>query len=88
MLMLAFAADVGFWSVRTMAGKVLCPKVGRDSPRTNTVSTSHQPTAGPMGPRTLQSRGIIDLQSQTLATRETNMIRSHGFDQQHNNLQD
>ena len=57
-----------------MAGKVLCSQVGRDPPGTNTFSTAHQPTTGLMGPGTLQSCGIIDLQSQAVATRETNMI--------------
>lgn len=73
MLMLTLAPDVRFWSIGTMAGKILCSKVGRDPPRTNTFSTPHQPTTGLMGPGTLQSCRVIDLQSQTVATRETNM---------------
>lgn len=56
-----------------MAGQILCPEVGGDPPGTDTVPTSHQLTAGPLGRRTLQSCGIIDLQSKTDA-RENDMI--------------
>lgn len=86
-LMSTVAADVGFWSVRTMAGEILCPEVGRDPPGTNTFSTSHQHITRPLGRRTLQPCRIIELQSQTDATRETDMIRRRGVERQGRKLQ-
>lgn len=45
-----------------MAGQVLRQKMGGDSPWTNSLPTTIQPSPGPVGRRTLQSGGLVDAQ--------------------------